>query len=64
MPCERGTLVVAADGLPARCVGPWSGDKLHYVRGYLELFSRAMHAVFPVRHYVGSLRWPGPVPIR
>jgi len=59
MPCKRGTLVQAADMLPARCVGRWSGDKLYYVRAYLELFSRAMHKKFPVRHYIDLFAGPG-----
>jgi three-Cys-motif partner protein len=59
MPCERGTLVTAADGLAARCVGPWSGDKLDYVRRYLELFALAMNATFPARHYIDLFAGPG-----
>lgn len=59
MPCERGTLVPGSDGLPARCVGPWSADKLYYVRGYLELFARAMQRKFGVRHYVDLFAGPG-----
>ena len=59
MPCERGTLVPAGDGLPARCVEPWSRDKLYYVRGYLDLFARAMHRKFAVRHYVDLFAGPG-----
>lgn len=59
MRCVRGTLVTAGDGLPARCVGPWSADKLYYVRRYLDLFSRAMHQRFPVRHYVDLFAGPG-----
>ena len=60
MRCERGTLVTAGDGLPARCVGPWSADKLYYVARYLELFSRAMHKRFPVRHYLDLCPYPLP----
>jgi hypothetical protein len=59
MPCERGTLVPAGDGLPARCVEPWSRDKLYYVRGYLDLFARAMQRKFAVRHYVDLFAGPG-----
>lgn len=59
MPCERGTLVRAGDGLPARCVGPWSRDKLYYVRGYLDLFARAMQRKFAVRDYVDLFAGPG-----
>jgi three-Cys-motif partner protein len=59
MPCERGTLVPAMDGLPARCVGRWSGDKLHYFREYLGLFSNAIHEKFPTRHYVDLFGGPG-----
>lgn len=56
---KRGTLVSASDGLPARCVGTWSGDKFYYIRGYLELFARAMHAMFPRRAYVDLFAGPG-----
>jgi three-Cys-motif partner protein len=59
MPCERGSLVTAGDDLPARCVGPWSADKLYYVARYLELFSRAMHKRFSVRHYLDLFAGPG-----
>jgi len=59
MPCERGTLVPASDGLPARCVGPWSADKLYYVRRYLEVFSVAMRKKFPSRAYIDLFSGPG-----
>jgi three-Cys-motif partner protein len=59
MRCDRGTLVAAGDGLPARCVGPWSLDKLYYVARYLDLFSRAMHQRFPERHYLDLFAGPG-----
>lgn len=59
MACERGALVNAADGVPARCVGPWSADKLYYVARYLDLFSRAMYKQFPVRHYLDLFAGPG-----
>lgn len=59
MLCKRGTLVPASDGLPARCVGTWSRDKFYYIRGYLELFARAMHTTFPRRVYVDLFAGPG-----
>lgn len=59
MGCERGILVPASDNLPARCVGPWSADKLFYIRSYLEIFSRAMREKFPVRHYLDLFAGPG-----
>lgn len=59
MPCERGTLVPSSDGLPGRCVGPWSKDKLYYVRSYLDLVSRAMRDTFPERAYVDLFAGPG-----
>ncbi len=59
MGCERGTLVPASDSLLARCVGPWSVDKLFYVRNYLELFSRAMRDTFQERHYLDLFAGPG-----
>ena len=59
MPCERGSLVQASDGLPARCVGPWSRDKLYYIREYLKLFSRAMRNTFPSRAYIDLFAGPG-----
>lgn len=59
MPCERGSLVTASDDLPARCVGPWSRDKLYYIRGYLDFFARAMYQKFAVRHYVDLFAGPG-----
>ena len=58
MGCDRGSLVPALDGLAARCVGPWSRDKLHYIRNYLGLFSQAMHKKFPARHCVDLFSGP------
>lgn len=59
MPCKRGSLVPASDGLPARCVGPWSADKLYYIRRYLELFSSAMREKFRQRAYIDLFAGPG-----
>ncbi|MFQ5852199.1 MAG: three-Cys-motif partner protein TcmP [Candidatus Binatia bacterium] len=59
MGCQRGHLVQASDGLPARCVGPWSRHKLFYVRGYLDLVSRAMRRTFRDRHYLDLFAGPG-----
>ena len=59
MPCKRGTLVKASDGLLARCVGPWSADKLYYIRSYLNVFSVAMRKKFPERAYIDLFAGPG-----
>ena len=59
MPCERGSLVQASDGLPGRCVGPWSRDKLYYIQRYLEIFSQAMRNKFPQRAYIDLFAGPG-----
>ena len=59
MPCERGSLVQASDGLPARCVGPWSRDKLYYIRRYLEIFSVAMRGKFSNLVYIDLFAGPG-----
>jgi len=57
--CKKGTLIPALDGLQARCVGPWSKNKLYYVRHYLNLFSSSMRHTFPVRHYIDLFSGPG-----
>ena len=59
MPCERTTLVPSSDGLAGRCVGPWSRDKLFYIRAYLELFSEAMKNKFPESAYIDLFAGPG-----
>jgi len=59
MPCERGTLVQASDGLPARCVGPWSADKLYYIENYLNIVSVAMKNKFRNRAYIDLFAGPG-----
>ena len=59
MPCERGTLVQASDGLLARCVGPWSKDKLYYIRRYLDVFSTATREKFQNLIYIDLFAGPG-----
>lgn len=59
MACERGSLVSASDGLPARCVGPWSKDKFFYIGRYLEIVSRAMRRKFPHINYLDLFSGPG-----
>ena len=51
--------VRAKDGLPARRVGDWSGEKLLYIQKYLEIFSVSMRSRWPVRHYIDLFSGPG-----
>lgn len=54
-PCRLG----ADDGLPLRCVGPWSRDKLFSVERYLEASQTAMRSRWPNRNYVDLFSGPG-----
>jgi three-Cys-motif partner protein len=59
MSCKTGESTIASDGLLARCVGPWSKDKVYYISRYAELFSTGMKYKFPSRVYVDFFSGPG-----
>jgi three-Cys-motif partner protein len=40
------------DGLPMCEYGPWTAEKLDYVRRYLYVFTRSMQPKWPVMHYI------------
>jgi three-Cys-motif partner protein len=48
-----------ADGLPARCVGLWSEDKLFYLRRYADIFSSGMKNRWANRVYIDLFSGPG-----
>jgi len=52
MPCKTGEPIIASDNLTARCVGPWSQDKVYYITRYADIFSRSMKGKFPNREYI------------
>jgi len=49
----------AADGLPARVVGPWVDAKVHYVDRYAEMFATGMKNRWERRAYVELFAGPG-----
>jgi three-Cys-motif partner protein len=59
MTCKTGDSTTAKDGLLARCVGPWSQDKVYYISHYAEIFSTGMKNRFPSRAYVDFFSGPG-----
>jgi len=59
MTCETGKPTTASDGLLARCVGPWSQDKVYYISRYASIFSTGMKNLFPSRAYVDFFSGPG-----
>lgn len=59
MPARRNEYVVAPDGLPARVVGTWADQKVHYVDRYATLFATGMKNKWPRRAYVELFSGPG-----
>jgi three-Cys-motif partner protein len=59
MPREEPRYVDGPDGLPARVVGTWVDQKVHYVDGYAGLFGKAMKNRFDRRAYVEPFAGPG-----
>jgi three-Cys-motif partner protein len=51
--------VNAADGLPARSGGPWTRQKLGYLKKYAEAFAGAMRGKWPRLVYIDLLAGPG-----
>jgi three-Cys-motif partner protein len=51
--------VIAADGLPARAVGPWSKDKLRLVGNYMGIFTGSMKRKWNGLTYVDLFAGPG-----
>lgn len=49
----------AADGLPARSGGPWTRQKLGYLKKYAEAFAIGMRAKWPRLVYIDLLAGPG-----
>ncbi len=47
------------DGLPARCVGAWSQDKLFYMRRYGDIFARGMQKKWANRVFLDLFAGPG-----
>ena len=52
-------LVEASDHLPAREVGPWNNEKLHYVARYLDIFATGMKNKWDDLVYADLLCGPG-----
>jgi three-Cys-motif partner protein len=59
MPAAEPEYVTGPDGLPARVVGTWVDQKVHYVDEYARLFGTAMKKKFPRRAYVELFAGPG-----
>ena len=57
--CKTSEPTIASDGLPARCVGQWSQDKVYYISRYAEIFSTGMKNLFPRRSYIDFFAGPG-----
>lgn len=56
--------VEGSDELPARLVGPWAQEKLHYVSRYFDIFNEGMKNHWPTRYYVDIFSGPGLCRIR
>ena len=53
------TLVAASDGLPARIVHQWSGEKLFYLERYMDIFTTGMKNKWPNLVYADFFAGPG-----
>jgi len=49
----------AEDGLPFRCTGPWSREKLEVFTVYIDIFARAMKGKWPKLVYIDLFSGPG-----
>ena len=47
------------DGLVTRPSGPWVGEKLDYVRRYIDIFETSMKSKWPQRNYIDLFAGPG-----
>lgn len=47
------------DGLPVRCVGPWSQNKHYYIERYIDIFHSGMGKRFPTINYIDLFAGPG-----
>ena len=56
---RTGRLVRGNDGLPTREVGAWSREKLHYIEGYINIFTGGMKDKWPRRVYIDLFAGPG-----
>lgn len=52
-------MVKGDDGLPARQVGIWSKDKLHFLARYLDAFTTSMRKKWKALHYIDGFAGPG-----
>jgi three-Cys-motif partner protein len=52
------------DGLPSRCVGPWSRDKLFYLSRYCDIFTTGMKNKWRNRVFVDLFCGPGRCRVR
>ena len=50
---------IGSDGLPVIVQGPWSRDKLHFVRTFMALFNGGMKYHWETRIYVDLFAGPG-----
>lgn len=53
-----------SDGLPSRCVGPWSRDKFFYLKRYCDIFNSGMKNMWPNRVFVDLFSGPGRCRVR
>lgn len=47
------------DGLVTRSSGPWVGEKLYFVRQYINIFETSMKSKWPQRNYIDLFAGPG-----
>jgi len=50
---------IASDGLPARVVERWAEEKLHYVDGYIDIFTTGMKDLWARLVYIDLFSGPG-----
>ena len=53
-----------SDGLPSRCVGPWSRDKFFYLQRYCDIFNSGMKNKWPNRVFLDLFSGPGRCRVR
>ncbi len=63
MASRDSDLVRSEDGQWDRLVGPWSKDKYHFLRRYLQAFTTSMHQKWRI-HYLDLFAGPGRCRIR
>ena len=57
-------LLLDRDGLPSRCVGPWSRDKLFYLSRYCHIFTTGMKNKWRNRVFIDLFCGPGRCRVR